>query len=74
MGFFQEKGQKISYGLAIATDWLLIGMGLMLILIALKSVDVMVARYVVISGGIVLTGIGFWYRYRRLKRKRQRDR
>jgi len=74
MGSFKEKGQKICYGLAIATDWLLICMGLLLILIALKSVDVMVARYVVISGGIVLTGIGFWYRYRRLKRKRQRDR
>jgi uncharacterized membrane-anchored protein len=71
MGSFQEKGQKICYGLAIATDWLLICMGFLLILIALKSVDVMVARYVVISGGVVLTGIGFWYRYRRLKRKRK---
>jgi len=73
MGSFQEKWQKICYGLAIATDWLLICMGLLLILIALKSVDVMVARYVVISGGIVLTGIGFWYRSRRLKRKKLRD-
>ena len=69
MGHFQETGHKISNVLAIATDWLLIGMGLLLILIALKSIDVMVARYVVISGGIMLTGIGFWYRYRRLKRK-----
>jgi small neutral amino acid transporter SnatA (MarC family) len=74
MGHLQETGHKISNALAIATDWLLIGMGLLLILIALKSIDVMVARYVVISGGIMLTGIGFWYRYRRLKRKRQRDR
>ncbi|MEA2116425.1 MAG: hypothetical protein U9P36_13730 [Thermodesulfobacteriota bacterium] len=70
MGHLQETGHKISNALAIATDWLLICMGLLLILIALKSIDVMVARYVVISGGIVLTGIGFWYRYRRLKRKK----
>ena len=72
MGSFQEKWQKICYGLAIATDWLLICMGLLLILIALKSVDVMVARYVVISGGVLLTGIGFWCHYHRLKRKRDR--
>ena len=70
MGYFQETGHKISNGLAIATDWLLIVMGLLLILIAFKSIDVMVARYVVISGGIVLTGIGLWYRYRRLKKKK----
>ncbi len=74
MGHFQETGHKISNALAIATDWLLICMGLLLILIALKSIDVMVARYVVISGGVLLTGIGFWYRYRRLRKKRQRDR
>ncbi len=74
MGHLQETGHKISNALAIATDWLLICMGLLLILIALKSIDVMVARYVVISGGVLLTGIGFWYRYRRLRKKRQRDR
>ena len=37
MGSFQEKRQKICYGLAIATDWLLICMGLLLILIAVTT-------------------------------------
>jgi len=70
MVFFQEIVQKIRNTLAIATDWLLIVMGLLLIVIALWRIDVPVARYVVISGGVVLTGMGCWYRYRRLKRQR----
>ena len=69
MGFFQETGHKIINILAIATDWLLVIMGLLLVVIALKSIDVQVARYVVIGGGVLLSGIGFWYRYRRLKKK-----
>ncbi len=71
MGFLQKTGNKISSGLAIATDWLLIIMGILLVLIALRSIDVMIARYVIISGGVLLTGIGFWYRHRRLRKKRQ---
>jgi hypothetical protein len=71
MGFFQETGHKISNSLAIATDWLLIVMGVLLAVIALRSIDVLVAQYVVISGGVLLSGIGFWYRYRRLKKKRK---
>ena len=70
MGFFQESVRKISNILAIATDWMLIVMGLLLIVIALWRIDVPVARYVVISGGVVLTVMGGWYRYRRLKRQR----
>jgi hypothetical protein len=68
MGVIRKTGQKISHGLAVATDWLLIIMGGLLVLIALKSIDVRVARYVVIGGGVLLSGIGFWYRHRRLKR------
>ena len=71
MGFYQETWRKICNGLAIATDWLLIVMGFLLVLIALKSIDVMVARYVIICGGVLLTGIGFWYRYRRLQRRKR---
>ena len=70
MGMFEETGRKISNGLAVATDWLLIVMGLLLVLIALWRIDVPVAKYVVISGGVLLSGMGLWYRYRRLKRKR----
>jgi len=68
MGLIRETGRKISHGLAVATDWLLIVMGVLLVLIALKSIDVQIARYVVICGGVLLSVIGFWYRYRRLKR------
>ena len=74
MGIVQETGRKVGYIFAVATDWLLIVMGVLLILIALKSIDVLVARYVVIGGGVVLSCIGFWYRYRRLKKvKKQTD-
>jgi|GEM_PF-819934 hypothetical protein len=72
MGIFQKTVQKIINSLAIVTDWLLIGMGALLVVIALKNIDVMVARYVVIGGGVLLSGIGFWYRYRRLKRAKNR--
>lgn len=68
MGFIQETGRKISNAAAIATDWLLIIMGILLILISLWRIDVALAKYVVISGGVVLSGFGFWYRYRRLKK------
>jgi len=70
MGYVQETGRKIGNVLAIATDWLLIVMGLLLVLIALWHIDVMAARYVVVSSGMLLSGMGLWYRYRRLKRKR----
>ena len=73
MGLLQKTGQKISHIFAVATDWLLIVMGVLLILIALKSIDVQVARYVVIGGGVLLSCIGFWYRYRRLKRAKKQS-
>ncbi|WLE98956.1 MAG: hypothetical protein QTN59_08985 [Candidatus Electrothrix communis] len=68
MGFLQELGRKISHAIAVATDWLLIGMGILLVLIALVKIDVQLARSVVIAGGLVLSGFGFWFRWRRLRR------
>ncbi|MGB5684995.1 MAG: hypothetical protein WBM35_04230 [Candidatus Electrothrix sp.] len=69
MGFLQELGRKISHAIAVATDWLLIGMGVLLVLIALVRIDVQLARYVVVAGGLVLSGFGIWYRWRRLRRE-----
>ncbi|WPD21949.1 MAG: hypothetical protein SD837_17300 [Candidatus Electrothrix scaldis] len=69
MGFFQELGRKISHAFAVATDWLLIGMGVLLVLIALVKIDVVFARYVVIAGGLLLSGFGLWFRWRRLRRE-----
>lgn len=68
MGFLQELGRKISHAIAVATDWLLIGMGILLVLIALVKIDVQLARSVVVAGGLVLSGFGFWFRWRRLRR------
>ncbi len=69
MGFFRELRRKISHAIAVATDWLLIGMGVLLVLIALVRIDVALARYVVIAGGLLLSGFGLWYRWRRLRRE-----
>ncbi|MCI5126437.1 MAG: hypothetical protein D3925_18650 [Candidatus Electrothrix sp. AR5] len=68
MGFLQELGRKISHAIAVATDWLLIGIGCLLVLTALIRIDVPLARYVVIAGGLLLSGFGFWFRWRRLRR------
>ena len=68
MGFLQELGRKISHAIAVATDWLLIGMGILLVLIALVKIDVQLARSVVVAGGLVLSGFGLWFRWRRLRR------
>jgi hypothetical protein len=68
MGFFQELGRKISHAVAVVTDWLLIGIGALLVLTALVRIDVQLARYVVVAGGLVLSGFGFWFRWRRLRR------
>jgi uncharacterized membrane protein len=54
---------------AVATDWILIVLGILLVLVAVKSIDVQVARYAVIGAGVFLTGIGFWYRFSRLHKK-----
>ncbi|XOF33333.1 MAG: hypothetical protein ACL93V_15215 [Candidatus Electrothrix sp. YB6] len=71
MTFLQETGRRISQFIAVVTDWLLIVMGLLLVLIAVIRIDVMIARYVVVAGGLALSGFGFWFRHRRLKRERE---
>ena len=69
MGFFRELGRRISHAFAVATDWLLIGMGVLLVLIALIRIDVQLARSVVIAGGLILSGFGLLFRRRRLRRE-----
>ncbi len=66
-----EIGQKSSRFIAIVTDWRLIVMGLYMVLVAVVRIDVLIARYVVLAGGLVLSGFGFWFRWRRLKRKEE---
>ncbi|MCI5131784.1 MAG: hypothetical protein D3904_09715 [Candidatus Electrothrix sp. EH2] len=69
MEFLQELGRRISHAVAVATDWLLIAMGVLLVLTALVKIDVLLARYTVLAGGLILSGFGFWFRWRRLRRK-----
>jgi hypothetical protein len=55
---------------AVITDWLLIAAGGLLIFKALISVDVPMARYLIVTVGILFVGAGFWYRHRRKQRCR----
>ncbi|MCI5222112.1 MAG: hypothetical protein D3924_05440 [Candidatus Electrothrix sp. AR4] len=70
MTSLQMIGRTISNWVAIATDWLLISMGVLLVLIAVVKIDLLAARYVVVFGGVVLSGFGLWFRWRRLRKKK----
>ncbi len=71
MDLLQELGRKISHAFAVTTDWLLILMGLLLLLIAVVRIDVQLARYLIIVVGVALTGSGLWFRWRRLRRGKE---
>ncbi|MCW5211998.1 hypothetical protein VU04_03715 [Desulfobulbus sp. TB] len=68
MDLLQELMRKINHAFSVVTDWLLIGIGIVLILIALVKIDVVLARYVIIIGGLILSSFGLWFRWRRLRR------
>ncbi len=69
MELLQGLGRKISHAFAVATDWLLILMGLLLFLIAMVRIDVQLARYLIIVIGVALAGSGLWFRWRRLRKQ-----
>jgi hypothetical protein len=56
--------------LSILTDWFLILAGGVLVYKALVGVDVPVARYAIILLGVLLSGLGLWYRHRRIQQCR----
>lgn len=68
MDLLQELMRKMNHAFSVVTDWLLIGIGIVLMLIALVKIDVVLARYVVIIGGFILSSFGLWFRWRRLRR------
>ena len=68
MDLLQELMRRINNAFSVVTDWLLIGIGIVLMLIALVKIDVVLARYVVIIGGLILSSFGLWFRWRRLRR------
>lgn len=61
---------RVNRVLSVLTDWLLILAGGLLVFKAVVAVDVPAARYVIISLGLLLSGFGLWYRYRRKRRDR----
>jgi sulfite exporter TauE/SafE len=73
MNGLQEMAHRLNVLLGRITDWMLIGIGAALIVKALLSVDVPLARYVIMGLGVLLVGSGLWYRHRRKRRCRGGD-
>lgn len=69
MGIIGKITRALGRGYTIATDWLLIVMGGLLVLIALRAIDVDSAKYAVLACGVVITGVGLRFRSSRLQRK-----
>lgn len=55
------------------SDWFLIGIGLVLIAKSIFTVDVFPAKLVIGGLGVIFSGAGFWYRYRRKRSAAGRD-
>ena len=71
MAWLQQKLNRVGRRIAILTDWLLVALGGIFILLGWFRIDIPGAEYVILAGGIVLAALGFWYRHRRLQRERQ---
>ena len=64
--------QTVNKFFHIITDWLLIILGILLIVVASRAIDVNIVKYCVIAVGIGLGAAGFWFRYSRMKGKRNK--
>lgn len=58
----------ILYFFSVVTDWMLIVIGALLVGKSLLAVDVAAARYPIMGIGILIMGVGLWYRHRRKRR------
>lgn len=67
-GRLKAAVQMISHAAAVITDWLLIGSGLLLALIALVRIDVPLAKWFLLGCGLFFSGAGCWFRQRRRKK------
>ena len=70
MGNTREIFVKISLFINMIADWFLILAGLVLIGWACVSVDVMSARYLLITAGTLLFAFGCWFRYISWKKRK----
>lgn len=64
--------QTVNTFFHIITDWLLIILGVSLIVVASRAIDVNIVKYGVIAVGVGLAVAGFWFRYSRMKGKQKR--
>lgn len=71
MSFLRNLLNKIVEFIEMLTDWFLILIGVFLIGLALLRIDLAEARYVLLTLGVFFSGFGFWYRRRRLQRRRR---
>ncbi len=71
MNIFHKIMQFLNTMINILTDWVLIVIGLLLMVKAMLTIDVLEAKILVSAVGVLLFGFGLWYRHRRLKRHRQ---
>jgi hypothetical protein len=69
MGSFQRIFAKIFLVINTIADWFLILSGLVLICWALLTVDVVEARYLLSTIGVLLFGSGCWFRRLSLKKR-----
>lgn len=65
----QVLGRQLTMVFHVVTDWLLIVLGVLMIAVALRAVDVPVARYVVVGCGVALCSVGFWFRRKRTRKQ-----
>lgn len=69
MGILNTVLQQINLVFNVVTDWLLIVFGILMVVLAFRAIDVPVARYVVVSCGVLLCGFGIWSRRRRVNKR-----
>ncbi|PID72804.1 MAG: hypothetical protein CSB34_00390 [Desulfobulbus propionicus] len=63
--------KKVNDLFHIITDWLLIILGIALLIIASRAIDVVVMRYGVSMVGILLSCTGAWFQFQRARGKKK---
>lgn len=70
MSFFKTMICKVLLFFSVLADWFLIVIGGLFVFKAIVAVDVPIARYFLIACGMLFSGAGLWFLFRRKKRNR----